>query len=620
MANLIGGSTVGINMWNWNQWGFDTLTSATDSVYEYETPGGNTVQLIGSGFVYGEDDLPIGGTVEVLSILDEFGNQVASLVLGSAPLADVIANNLHDFWRVLMDGDDQISGGHLADTLEGFDGNDNIYGGGGDDNINGGDGNDTIDGGNGDDYVDGGNGDDTIFFDAEDGNDIIEGGLGNDTVVHRGLNSDWPDFIYIEKAPSAFQALVTEPFELYAQSSLLKQFDGTRSYEKLVTSTEDDGGDVDGLIGAELFDGTRSFDKFATPVEDDGGDGGGLIGGKKVLSGQPEYDDVLLRAGSFTGTGQPDEPDRTEATISEVEQIEVLGRDGNDNLFVEDLSGTLLENGHIFYDGGAGDDDLSAASTTTDITYLWNWIEGEGDAGKGDVEFGSGTNDVFHFLDETDDGHVITLDAGGNHVELWEGVSGFGVSPDIQIWNAEVLDFDFGGGDDAFIVEHDLSSVYGGVLDVNFGDGDALLDIYDHTGRVEATGGNGHNAFFSGDGDDLLIGGDSFDDIFGGAGADEIYGGGADDDIGGGEGDDTIEGGDGADRFFFEANSGTDTITDYEAGVDVLDFLAYGGIELGDLSISQNGADTHITTSTGDTVILQGVQSTSLDAVDFLLS
>ncbi len=591
MANLIGGNTTGINMWDWNQWGFDTLTAATDSLYEYETPGGNTVQLIGSDFTYGKNNVPAGGTVQVLAIFDNMGNQIASLVLGDAPLADVIANNLHDFWRVLLDGDDQISGGHLADTLEGFDGNDFIFGGGGADNINGGEDDDTIDGGNGDDYVDGANGNDTIFFDAEDGNDIIEGGLGDDTVVHRGLDTGWPDFIHIEKAPVPFQALVAQPFELFAQSSLLKQF-----------------------VGA------RAADKLAAPKIDDGEDLGRIIGSKKTThDGEAEYGDILMRVGSTHSSGQPDEPERTEAIIREVEQIEVIGRDGNDNLYVENLSGTLLESGHVFYDGGAGDDDLLAGTTTTDITYLWNWIEDEGDAGRGDVEFGSGTNDVFHLLDETDDGRAVTLDAGPDHIDLWEGISGFGISPDIQIWNAEILDLDFGGGTDSLIIEHDLSSVYGGVIDVNFGDGDALLDVYDHTSRIEATGGNGHNAFFSGDGDDLLIGGASYDDIFGGGGDDEIYGGALDDDIGGGQGNDTIEGGSGADRFFFEENSGTDTITDYEAGVDVLDFLAYGGIEQDDLEISQNGADTHVTTTTGDTVILQGVQSASLDAVDFLL-
>ncbi len=604
MANLIGGNTVGINMWDWNQWGFDTLTSATESLYEYETPGGNTVQLIGSDFTYGKYGAPVGGTVQVLAIFDDVGNQIASMVLGDAPLADVIANNLHDFWRVLLDGDDQISGGHLSDTLEGFDGDDFISGGGGDDNINGGEGNDIIDGDNGDDYVDGGNGDDTIFFDAEDGNDIIEGGLGNDTVVHRGLDSEWPDFIYIEKAPAQFEAMVAQQVMQYAQPEL--QFG--QPVHQLAQGAQ--------FKQAEF---ARPMDKLATPENDDGGNDGRIIGSKTWTSGaEPEYGDIQMRVGSFTGTGQPDEPDRTQATIREVEQIEVLGRDGNDQLYVENLNGTLLENGHVFFDGGAGDDDLHAAETTTDITYLWNWLEGQGDAGKGDVRFGSSTNDTFHFLDETDDGHTLQFDAGGDHVELWEGVSGFGVSPDIQIWDAEFLDFDFGGGDDAFIVDHDLSGVYGGVLDIDFGDGTALLDIYDHTGRIEATGGNGHNAFFSGAGDDLLIGGASFDDIFGGAGDDEIYGGAEGDDIGGGEGNDLIEGGSGADRFFFEENSGTDTITDYEVGTDVLDFLAYGGIDQNDLVISQNGADTHITTTTGDTVILQEVQSASLSAVDFL--
>ena len=161
--------------------------------------------------------------------------------------------------------------------------------------------------------------------------------------------------------------------------------------------------------------------------------------------------------------------------------------------------------------------------------------------------------------------------------------------------------------------------VYGGVLDIEFGGGTSLLDVYGHTGRIEAVGGDDHNAFFSGEGDDLLVGGASHDDIFGRAGDDEIIGGGGDDDIAGGEGDDTIEGGQGFDRFFFEENGGTDTVVDFEIDVDLLDYTSYAGtIGQDDLAVAQFGADTHITAPDGSTVILAGIQSNALDSSEFL--
>lgn len=595
MANLIGGNITGINMWDWNQWGFDTLTTSTDSLYEYETPGGNTVQLIGSGFAYDKSGDPLAGTVAVVAIFDSVGNQIASLVLGDAPLAGMIANNLHDFWRILLDGDDQIITGSQADTINGFDGNDYVHGGGGDDNIDGGDGNDTLNGGSGNDYVDGGLGNDTIIFDAESGNDTIEGGLGQDTVVHNGLGSEWPDFITISKDESAMQVVEMQPV-------------------------------VQGLQAEPLVQAWNPgpSGKLATPSDEESGFDRGQIGSKTTSPGaRTEYADVVLESGSYTNSGEDDEPEQTEATIREVEEIEVFGHAGNDNLFVEDLSGTHMENGHILFDGGAGNDDLFAAATSTDLTYLWQWLADGEDAGKGDVEFGSGNNDMFHFLAQSATGHRLTLDESGSDIQIWEGVTGLGLSPDISVSNGEHFNFDFGAGNDEFIIDHDLTGTYGGVLDINFGEGAADLSTEAHNGRIEVIGGTGVNSFFAGGGDDLLVGGDLHDDIFGGAGADEIIGNAGVDHIGGGEGDDTITGGIDGDRFIFEAGSGTDTITDFEAGMasnEVLDFLAYGLIDQDDLAISQVGANTHIETSTGDTVILQNVLMTDLDDANFLFA
>ncbi|MGI9383733.1 MAG: calcium-binding protein [Methyloligellaceae bacterium] len=642
MANLIGGSIEGIDIWDPSQWGFDTTLSASESVYEYETPDGNTVQIIGSGFTYDDQGIPTGGTVEVVQIHDSIGNQIASLVLGDAPFADLAANDFENFWPVLLAGDDVISTGHNADILSGNDGNDMIWGAGGDDTIFGGAGNDTLNGGNGDDTVYGGSGDDTIVFNVEDGDDRIFGGAGEDTVVHNGLTSDWPDLIHISK-------VAAEDGGIQGGAGGIKTPGGGGGDPRPVDDfkiPDRDGGDtrtVDGLKARTDFsDGGAFFGAKAVGSSDDAFlayGGGGLDDGAlfqfmeqdaaldgafkntSKMAGGADFN-VLLEVGSSTGNDNPDEPERNEATISDVEFMEINTGNGNDDLDVGDLTGTDMENGRIVYDGGAGSDDLDALGTSTAITYLWRFAEGEGHPGGGTVKFGGSTDDLFHVVDEAHDGLSIDLGLNfiGTAVDVDAGVSGGGFGGDVSLYNVEQMVFDFGNGDDQLVVTEDLGSLYGDTLYANFGGGEASLIVFNHSGRIEAIGGDVHNDFTSGDGNDLLVGGAGHDYIFGAGGNDEIIGGADDDELVGSAGDDTISGGAGGDRFFFEQGSGTDTITDFVAGdaeFDRLDFMAVG-TSFKELNITQMGDDTHVQTIHGDTVILENVIATDLNGGDFL--
>jgi len=76
------------------------------------------------------------------------------------------------------------------ETLKGKDGNDTLGGGGGNDTIKGQDGDDTIYGNTGDDVIDGGKGDDTIY--GGDDDDQILGGKGND-IIYTGDGFDAVD-------------------------------------------------------------------------------------------------------------------------------------------------------------------------------------------------------------------------------------------------------------------------------------------------------------------------------------------------------------------------------------------------------------------------------------------
>lgn len=124
----------------------------------------------------------IFGTSEVRNFLGTSGNDNFT----GGGLADFILGGLGKDLLRGVGGDDEIFGG---------DGNDVLYGGAGADSLNGGTGNDTLDGGDGNDVLFdsagsnklyGGDGDDTLT--GGSGGDVMEGGSGDDTLVGGGGN------------------------------------------------------------------------------------------------------------------------------------------------------------------------------------------------------------------------------------------------------------------------------------------------------------------------------------------------------------------------------------------------------------------------------------------------
>lgn len=84
-------------------------------------------------------------------------------------------------------GDDNITGSKIADTILGGQGNDFILGASGSDLLKGGDGRDYIYGNCGDDSIFGDSGNDVLFGYGD--NDLLYGGTGND-VIHGDLGKD----------------------------------------------------------------------------------------------------------------------------------------------------------------------------------------------------------------------------------------------------------------------------------------------------------------------------------------------------------------------------------------------------------------------------------------------
>ena len=141
--------------------------------------------------------------------------------------------------------------------------------------------------------------------------------------------------------------------------------------------------------------------------------------------------------------------------------------------------------------------------------------------------------------------------------------------------------------------------------------------MYGKDGKDTLDGGLKDDKIFGEGGKDLLLGGDGNDYLNGGAGIDILNGN---------SGNDTLTGGDSKDTFVFDAGFGTDVITDFQDGLDVIDLRAFGGSSVfGALSITPNpgtGANVLITSSAlpnFGSITLQNFTGT-IDSSDFLFA
>ncbi|WP_445173972.1 calcium-binding protein [Microcoleus sp.] len=127
-------------------------------------------------------------------------------------------------------------------------------------------------------------------------------------------------------------------------------------------------------------------------------------------------------------------------------------------------------------------------------------------------------------------------------------------------------------------------------------------------------GGNGNDNLVGTNGNDFIDGGNGNDTLTGGNGKDTLTGGNGDDILYGGLGSDVLTGDNGKDTFGFAAGDGTDTITDFKKGQDLIGL--YNGLSFGQLSFSGNNI---LVTSTNEILAtLTGVNTTTLTAANFV--
>ena len=255
--------------------------------------------------------------------------------------------------------------------------------------------------------------------------------------------------------------------------------------------------------------------------------------------------------------------------------------------------------------GGRGSDTV-VGEEGNDSLYGGTNSESDRDRTGNDLLFGAKGNDYLSGQDASD-----TI-SGGDGSDTARG----GKGNDVVLGDS---------GSDSLLGDQGNDSICGGDGDDTvYGDIGSPLPVGVAGGQDQVCGGAGNDLLFGNEGSDTINGDAGNDTILGGKDSDSLVGGAGDDVLIGDEGSDTLVGGSGRDLFVLTSGQGSDLVSDFRKGEDLLSLA--GGLTFTQLSISQStdGRDASPTTfiriaNSGELVaVLNGVQASAIAPSDFV--
>ena len=220
-------------------------------------------------------------------------------------------------------------------------------------------------------------------------------------------------------------------------------------------------------------------------------------------------------------------------------------------------------------------------------------LNGDGGGGSVDFKIGDDGNDVFRTGDNTD------------------FVSGLGGNDDIRL----------GQGNDVGLGGDGNDALSGGRGSDTLDGGDGRDNVFGGRGRDVISGGDGNDLLRGGRGNDTLEGGHQNDVLRGNFGSDNLDGGAGRDILIGGKHSDILTGGTGADTFVFHGQSGSDTITDFTLGEDLIVLKIHDIQDFDDIGHLISDSEDGAVISIGQTEItLEDVSASSLSENDFIFT
>jgi len=571
---------------------------------------GMSIQAAADASVAGDDVYFGSETLDLSFAADDLTVDLPQSEAGGADIPDVsLAANARN--ALGGSGNDLLIGDANANALTGNDGADTFVGSAGNDTLTGGMQADTVlydwatnavfanlDGGSafgadiGTDTLSGiesvvtGGGNDVVFaataggsistgggndqLYGAGGDDLLEGGAGAD-VISGGAGIDTASY-----ASSAG----------FVNVSLLTGFAGGGSGSHAIG---------DSWIGIENLVGSNFADRLSGDNSDNviaGGLGADTIDGNGGIDtvdygASAGFVNISLATG-FAGGGSG-----SHSIGDSLSEIENLAGSAFDDRMSGNSAANLLQgrDGDDILRGGAGADTLDGGDGVDTASYATSagfvnisLLTGFAGGGSGSHAIGDQWIGIENF-------------EGSSHDDILAGDNG-----------ANVLIG--GGGDDLLKGRAGGDELIGGagIDTADYSESQGFVNISLLTGF--AGGGSGSHAI----GDSW----DSIENLNGSAFGDRLSGDDGANALNGLAGDDLLRGGGGADTFVFADGFGSDTVLDFEDGLDLLDFSQHSEISgFGQLTVTDSGADAVVEDGFGNEITLLG-QAGNITGSDFL--